>query len=204
MFASPHNFSQELQVVFCWVLWLLGKVWDGERIDSPNNYHILQSIWGQVRWHIHFAFHHIWACPRQKSICGEEQNKWPELRCFYSVSSRSYSYNTNSGMIAKHTLHWRVLLPYIDGVGEVVWWWCSSVDLWAIDWGSCILARYEHGILNSFNIDFKIMHAGDFTAWSASNIAGAQEHAISYTAAKSTPPCVFRKVDLLIVSCSTS
>ena len=52
--------------------------------------------------------------------------------------------------------------------------------------------------------DFKIMHAGDFTAWSASNIAGAQEHAISYTAAKSTPPCVFRKVDLLIVSCSTS
>ena len=76
----------------------------------------------------------------------------------------------------------------------------------ALQWTSELMTG-DHVYLQGMNMvvstlsifDF-IIHAGDFTAWSSSNIAGAQEHAISYTAAKSTPPCVFRKVHLLIVS----
>jgi len=76
----------------------------------------------------------------------------------------------------------------------------------ALQWTSELVIG-DHVYLQGMNMVFStaptydfIIHAGDFSAWSASNIAGAQEYAISYTAAKSTPPCVFRKVHLLILS----
>ena len=76
----------------------------------------------------------------------------------------------------------------------------------ALQWTSELLIG-DHVYLQGMKMVFStlsmydsIIYAGNFTAWSASNIAGAQEHAISYTAAKSTPPCVFCKVHLLTVS----
>lgn len=74
----------------------------------------------------------------------------------------------------------------------------------ALQWTSELLIG-DHVYLQGMSMVYStlstsdfIIHAGDFTAWSAVNIAGAQEHAISYTAAKSTPPCVFRMVIYLL------
>ena len=65
--------------------------------------------------------------------------------------------------------------------------------------------RFIHHFLQCNNSSF--VDKGDFTALSGANLASSaenQEYAVSYTAARSDPPCVARKVFLFLLNINGS